>query len=314
MKRENLQQFFDRYNMALDSYALSAITSKQEFFKVYRREEFGCSSVFPSMRTDFYKISLVVGKGILKYTEREIELRTGSAIVFSNPDIPYIWEPGDDQQRGYFCVFNNAFLNRMHPNKTTQPHSIFASGSTPVLFLTEEIQDRLSWIFEQMIIVAQSDYPYKNDLLFHYLSIIIHEALKIDPPVSFYKYNDAATRIAVMFTDLLAKQFPIESPRQTLTLRKPVEYADKLSVHVNHLNHSVKQITGKTTTQHISEKIFTEALIMLTNTNWTINEVAHALGFEHPSSFTTFFRKHSSLGPLEYRQTNHLRLTAIINP
>jgi AraC-like DNA-binding protein len=84
-------------------------------------------------------------------------------------------------------------------------------------------------------------------------------------------------------------------------LKTAQAFADKLAVHVNHLNRSVKQVTGKSTTTHISERIVTEAKALLQHTNWTVAEIAYALGFDYPSYFNNFFKKMTGSSPTTFR-------------
>jgi len=100
---------------------------------------------------------------------------------------------------------------------------------------------------------------------------------------------------------LLERQFPIESADAPLSLRSPQDFADALSVHVNHLNRSVKQVTGKSTSTHISERIANEAKALLQYTDWNISEVAYSLGFEYPTYFNNFFKRIAGTTPKSIR-------------
>jgi len=86
-----------------------------------------------------------------------------------------------------------------------------------------------------------------------------------------------------------------------MRLRSPVDFAEQLSVHVNHLNRSLKEITGKTTSQLIAERVSQEARILLKRTNWNISEIAYSLGFEELSHFINFFKKHFNQTPKAFR-------------
>ena len=109
------------------------------------------------------------------------------------------------------------------------------------------------------------------------------------------------TRIVSLFIELLERQFPIESPHQTLSLRSAKEYAERLAVHVNHLNKVLKENTGKTTTELISGRMIQEAKILLKQTDWNITEIANSLGFEEVAHFSNFFKKQTSVAPLVFR-------------
>ena len=146
-----------------------------------------------------------------------------------------------------------------------------------------------------------SDYTYKYDLLRNYVIELIHYGQKLQPATSLYPTHTASARVSSLFIELLERQFPIESPQQKLHLRTAKDYADRLSVHVNHLNKVLKENTGKTTTNVISNRIVQEAKLLLRQTTWNVSEIAYSLGFEEVAHFSNFFRKQTSLSPAAFR-------------
>lgn len=153
-----------------------------------------------------------------------------------------------------------------------------------------------------MLQEQSTEYQYRDDLIRNYINLIIHEALKMQPTETFVKHKDAASRIAIQFLELLERQYPIENVSQPLELKTAQSFADKLAVHVNHLNRSVKQVTGKSTTTHISERITTEAKALLHYTDWSVAQIAYALGFDYPTYFNNFFKKMTGTSPTSFRQ------------
>jgi AraC-like DNA-binding protein len=105
-----------------------------------------------------------------------------------------------------------------------------------------------------------------------------------------------------LFQELLERQFPIDSPALTLKLKSPADYAEALSIHVNHLNRSVKEVTGKTTTEHIAARVAKEASALLQHSDWSIKDIAYGLGFEYPSYFTRLFKKQTGISPNQLRK------------
>jgi len=85
-------------------------------------------------------------------------------------------------------------------------------------------------------------------------------------------------------------------------LRTAQDYAKNLNVHPNYLNRAVKEITGKPTTVHISERIISEAKALLQHTDWNIADIAYALGFEYPTYFNNFFKKLTGTNPKSLRE------------
>jgi len=125
--------------------------------------------------------------------------------------------------------------------------------------------------------------------------------MKLQPSENFDEHKNAASRITNVFLELLERQFPIESPDLPLELKAAQDYANQLSVHVNHLNRSIKEVTGKSTTTHIAERIVSEAKALLQHTDWTIAEVAYALGFEYPTYFNNYFKRMTGTNPTSLR-------------
>jgi AraC-like DNA-binding protein len=178
---------------------------------------------------------------------------------------------------------------------------MYAGGGKPAYMLDEEQHASLGNVFDRMLTEMRSDYRFKYDLIRNYIMELVHAALKIGPTESLYQHVDANARITGVFKELLERQFPIESPAQQFVLRSASDYADRLNVHVNHLNRAIKLSTGRTTTNHILERLLSEAKALLRHTDWNISEISHCLGFEEPAHFSHFFKKQTSMTPGAFR-------------
>ena len=102
--------------------------------------------------------------------------------------------------------------------------------------------------------------------------------------------------------DLLERQFPIENTIAPLKLRTAQDFARSLSIHVNYLNRSVKEVTGNPTSVHIAERIATEAKALLLYTDWSVGDIAYGLGFEYPTYFNNFFKRITGTTPNSLRK------------
>lgn len=263
-------------------------------FNVFSRDN--CSAVTPYSRRDYYKISLIIGEGKLHYANKWIYVDR-PALLFSNPMIPYSWESVNENQKGWFCLFTDQFLQNGSRMGNLQDSMLFKIGGTPVFFVDDGQQEVISGIFMKMMTEIQSDYIHKYDMLRTYLYLLIHETMKMQPAETFEPYQNASQRVAALFMELLERQFPIDSPEAYLKLKTPNDYAESLSIHVNSLNRSVKEATGKTTTQQITSRIIQEANALLKHTDWSISEIAYGLGFEEPAYFTNYFKKQTGFTP-----------------
>lgn len=292
---ETLEAFYQKKL----SWVPANLQSELGHFNIFNRETI-CSSSKPApySRRDYYKISLMIGDNRFHYADKSLEIR-GSALLFANPQVPYQVESLSEQS-GFFCIFTESFMNRSWGTRLTEL-PVFRPGGHPIFLLDEERTRIVRDVFIRMQDEIASEYVYKYDALRNYVLELIHFAQKAEPVTTHYQHANASVRISTMFVELLERQFPIESPQQQVRLRKASDFAGQLSVHVNHLNRALKEVTGKTTTILIAERLVQEAKALLRHTDWNVSEVAYGLGFEEPAHFNNFFRKHTKMRPTEFR-------------
>lgn len=270
-------------------------------FNVFRLDDFvgPRAKPIPYNRKDYFKISLIIGRNKYHYADKTIEIEK-NALLFANPQVPYNWESLGGKQSGFFCIFTEAFFREFTSLKL-QNYPVFKPGGQPIYFLPDEQVEMVAGIFRKMFEEIESDYVYKYDSIRNYVFELIHSAQKMQPAATLYSNSNAATRISSLFMELLERQFPIESPVQQINFRSAKEFADQLSVHTNHLNRALKETTSKTTSKLIAERVVQEAVTLLKHTTWNISEIAHCLGFEEPTHFNNFFKKHTRQTPTNYR-------------
>src|SRR3569833_2787906 len=273
-------------------------------FNVFKIDEVHANlkkrNVMPYNRRAYYKISCISGRNKAEYADKVIDIEK-NALLFATPKIPYHWVPQDDNQFGYFCIFTHDFLTQNKSGVVLDELPIFQPGGYPVFQLTDDAADEITAIFKKMYKEISSDYAYKYDLLRNYVLELIHYGQKLQPATLLYPAHTASARVSSLFIELLERQFPIESPHQKLQLRTAKDYADRLAVHVNHLNKVLKENIGKTTTDIISSRVAQEAKILLKQTAWNVSEIAYSLGFEEVAHFSNFFRKQTQMAPLAFR-------------
>jgi AraC-like DNA-binding protein len=274
-------------------------------FNVFKIDELNARlkkqpKTMPYNRRAYYKISMIRGRNKAEYADKVIEIER-NALLFATPKIPYHYVPLDENQGGYFCIFTPDFLIKNKSGVVLDSLPIFQPGGYPVFHVSDEEAEEIEAIFRKMYKELSSDYAYKYDLLRNYVLELIHYGQKLQPATALYPTHTASERVSSLFIELLERQFPIESPQQKLALRTAKDYADRLGVHVNHLNKVLKENIGKTTTDMISSRLVQEAKILLKQTDWNISEIAYSLGFEEVAHFSNFFRKQTTLSPVNFR-------------
>ncbi|HEX8018897.1 helix-turn-helix domain-containing protein [Mucilaginibacter sp.] len=79
-------------------------------------------------------------------------------------------------------------------------------------------------------------------------------------------------------------------------------YAGKLNLTDKRLSQSTFRVLGKTAKQMIDDRVMLEAMRLLAHTRDTVKSIGYQLGFEEPTNFIKYFRKHSHQTPAEFRE------------
>lgn len=255
--------------------------------------------VMPYNRRSYYKISCIKGKNRAEYADKIINIQH-YGLLFATPKVPYHWIPQDNNPSGSFCVFTDEFLAPSKTGVSIDELPIFKAAGTPVFEITEEKATEISAIFQKMQKEIMADYAYKYDLLRNYVLELIHYGQQLQPQSSIRTPQTAAERILSLFIELLERQFS-SADEHGLLLRTASDYANRLAIHVNYLNKIIKDLTGKSTTEIINNRLTQQAKILLRQTTLNISEIAYTLGFEQTAHFSNFFKKHTAFTPSDFR-------------
>lgn len=248
-------------------------------------------------RRDFYKMGLINGDMTINYGGKLLDIK-GTVLFFVNPRVPHSLVRRVNRTSGYSCIFTETFIS----SRELQYSPLFRIGDNPVISLNAEQSAFMTGLFEKILTVYNGDYLHKGDLIKSCITLIIHEALRIQPAQHALPFKNGVSRIAHLFTDLLERQFPIERSNEPLRLRTAQDYANHLSIHVNYLNRAVKEVTGKPTSTHIAARIVAEAKALLQHSDWSVAEIAYALGFEYPAYFNNYFKRLTGSTPNAFRK------------
>ncbi|MDP4149359.1 MAG: helix-turn-helix transcriptional regulator [Bacteroidota bacterium] len=302
--REFYKEIFGESGYQLDHFLDSRSSDDIGHFNVFDMVKFYFSgNKKPEMtynRRLYYKISLIKGKNLVEYANKTVFIDK-QGILFATPKIPYRYTPQAKEQSGFFCVFTKEFLSKSRTGLLIDELPIYQPNSDFVYHLNDEQYLQMEWIFRKMDAELSSDYAFKYDLLRNYVLELIHSGQKLKPLKSTAGATNAASRISSLFIELLERQFPIDSDAQVIRLKTPNDFARSLGIHINHLNKVLKETTGRSTKEIITGRMIEEAKILLKQTQWNVSEIAFALGFEEVAHFSNFFKKHTTLSPLKFR-------------
>lgn len=296
-QRESIIQYYTSTNREIPADLLAS-QGKASHFNVLKRKN--CMSTIPFSRRDYYKLCVCAGNAVLVTEKGEISIDR-PAIFFNDPDIKFGWKNLSGKQDGYISLFNDLYLNIDLRKELKKIRQRFKGSIYPFLFLTDEQYGQFKYLFSLMESEFTESSEYRNDIILSILKLIIYNMLKIQAAHAPHQKIQKSERLVTAFTDLLNNQFPIDSPKNSIRLKTPNDFALQLHTHVNHLNHCMKEHTGKSTTEIIADRLVSEAIDLLQNSDWNITEIGTCLGFSYPQYFNLFFKKHTGKSPRHYR-------------
>ncbi|WPO84357.1 helix-turn-helix domain-containing protein [Chryseobacterium sp. JJR-5R] len=250
---------------------------------------------------DFYKISFKPSfRGHIKYGQGYYDFEEGG-LAFLKPK-QIVFPPEDlESYEGMALYFHPDFI-RNHPlGKTINQYGFFSYDVSEALFLSAKEKEVIASLlvtitnelhnnidsFSQDVLVSQIELLLNYSNRFYNRQFITRKAVNHDIITSLDK--------------LLNRYFEEYSLENGLPSVKYI--STELRLSQRYLSDMLSSLTGLNTQQYIQNAIIEKAKEKLSTTNLSVSEIAYALGFEHPQSFSKLFRTKTNLSPLEFRKS-----------
>lgn len=134
----------------------------------------------------------------------------------------------------------------------------------------------------------------KNAILESLLTVLISKAEHIKQDQTFHIKNASKIITFQKFTNLIEANFHKS--------RHAAFYAEKLAITYKHLNTICKDLVNKTAKLVIDDFIILQAKRNLINSNLKSSQLAYKMGFEDPTNFTKYFKKHTTFTPKAFKK------------
>lgn len=161
----------------------------------------------------------------------------------------------------------------------------------------------------------------------YYLSDIMSSHLTVQEPTNvpnqFLQKNEPVHTSSVKDYDKIHLKHissqPIDASKVQTDRQEIIDALDYINRHLNevitldevassvylsgyYFSKLFKKEVGQNFVDYVNEKKINRSMILLQDSTWSIDSIAHSLGFSQPSYFSKLFKKATNMSPRDYRQ------------
>lgn len=255
-----------------------------------------------NLTQNFYSIALKrFFNGKLKYGQQEYDFDEGIMFFISPGQVFSIEADKELKHSGWLLLIHPDFLWNTPLAKTIRQYEYFDYSANEALHLSEKEEAIIVGIIRQIEQEYHSNIDkFSQDVIIAQLELLLTYADRFYNR-QFITRKITNHKILTRLEDILTAYFNDDALiKEGLP---SVQYIAKaLNVSPNYLSSLLKVLTGQNTQQHIHAKLIEKAKEKLSTTDLSVSEIAYELGFEHPQSFSKFFKTKTSQSPLAFRQ------------
>ena len=195
---------------------------------------------------------------------------------------------------GYLIVFTEEFLQQqLQPATMSGIKMLYQQYGAPFTYQFDETLKQVVANFQRELSQENS---YTQEMLGAMLTIFL---------LSLQRQH-ASTQTAVQQSEFYAKfiRFKTLVEEHFHESRDAVYYAKKLNITYKYLNEITRKSIGKTAKAFIDDTLLLEAKRLLIASSMRAKEVGFACGFEDPTNFVKFFKKHIGQTPKSFQLQN----------
>jgi AraC family transcriptional activator of pobA len=271
--------------------------------RVFNREQHECRNYLSPNRREFYKILLITkGTGVFTMGLNTYYIEEPT-LLFIHPNDIISWKNLSEESGGHYVLFKKAFVNHhLQLKAVIDKFGLFSEKSRSVIRLDADEVPRISQYFERMQQEELGNSDFKEDAMQAYLQLLMVESMKVARYPKPDRVTEDFTHIHHFF-DLLEKETSGINYSSPIRIKTAKEFAGSLQMHPNYLNQLLKKHTGQNASTHIRNRILDEAKALLVQTDWSLQDISHSIGFAEQPSFNLFFKKNTGLTPAEFRRS-----------
>lgn len=247
---------------------------------------------------NFHEILFITkGKGVFRLDNERMRFAAGTLLLLP-PNKWRQWEIIDKDIDGYFLIFEEKFISKFFNDQLfLYRFHYFYNNSTPSYIHLN--QNEFTTFLKHLQDIKKELRNLTSDSE-HFLRAILYILLiKINRTYSHtFKIKEQffENNLTLRFRKLLEKEIRNHSDVSF--------YAQSLQVSKSHLNKTLKENLGMSTSKIIKERLIAEAKRALLYSELSISEIAYQLNFSEPSNFNRLFKEIVGVPPKLYRIKN----------
>jgi AraC family transcriptional activator of pobA len=248
-------------------------------------------------RADFYHIVWIQKGTPLHFVDfKPIKLPTNS-LLFINKERVHSFD-GSGNYDGKGLLFTDDFFCKSEQDVTFLKSTILFNDllDTPIIKLDKSNALLPSILGEIEAELTKPKDAFQYDILHNLLHNLLLVAERGRRKQGFNEIKKGADLdYTILYKGLVNEHFK--------KIKLVSTYAGLINVSEKRLTKATGNTIGKTPKELIDEKVLLEAKRLLVHTNLTIKEIGFQLGFEEPTNFIKYFRKHQNKTPIEFRES-----------
>ena len=266
-------------------------------FQLFILEEFVTDTLNPKdhspykpHRLNFYAILMITEGEVNHIVDFKVHtLCAGDVMVIAKGQIHAFEE--NVKYHGFLIVFSEAFMQKyMAQSSITKINHLYNYFLRQEKIHNPEYNKKLSGAVMQEL---KSDSTSLPNIIAANLTVYL---LKLNDKNVGQETNAGDNKYLEYFSKFK------ELVQQNYTKTRDAKvYADDIAISYKHLNEVCKEVVKTTAKAFIDNYVILEAKRMLVSTSLSVKEIAFELGFDEPTNFLKYLKKHTGLTPGEFR-------------